>query len=213
VRAVTGRCIAAAAAIAVLGAGCGSSSKSLALEQRLLPPSSFKGYDAVRTFDWPDASGPADEGFGLVRATPAQARGELTKQGFVHGVGELLENARQEHYPVIALRFTTQEGAEAVGAWEHHDLLFPCRESCNTRIGEFTVDGIPGSMGVDRVVRSPTPNGPTVDRWVVTFAKGPVLYIVERSAPVGALENGHDEAVSAANLEYERVKNATFPSS
>jgi hypothetical protein len=206
-------CLAVAATVALLAAGCGSSSKSLTLEQRLLPASSFKGYDVVRTFDWADAYGPAEEGFGLVRATTDQAHDELAKEGFVHGAGELLQNVRQEHYPVMALRFHTQKQAEAVQAWERHDLILPCREACNTRISEFSVDGIPGSMGVDRVVGAPAPNGPTVDRWIVSFVKGPVLYVVERSAEIGKLKNGHDDVEKAAKLEYDRVKDATFPSS
>jgi hypothetical protein len=209
-------CIAAAfaVAVAVCVTGCGGSGKeTLTLKQRLLPASTFEGYDVVRTFDWRDANGPAEEGFGLVRATPSQAASELDAQGFVDGVGELLQNAGQEHYPVIVLRFHTEKQAEAVQSWEHHDLLLPCRHTCNTRISEFTVDGIPGSEGVNRVVGVPTPGGATVDRWVISFVKGPVLYIVERSGDVGMLKNGHNEAVEAANDEYDRVKNASFPSS
>jgi hypothetical protein len=213
VAAVRGCRIAAAATFVLLVAGCGDSSTQLTLKERLLPASSFDGYYPARTFDWAGAEGPAGEGFGLVRATPDQAHDELEKEGFVHGVGELLQNARQEHYPVIILRFHTQQQAEAVGAWEQRDLLLPCREACNTRISKFTVDGIPGSGGVDRVVGAQAPNGPTVDRWIVTFVKGPVLYIVERSADIGTLKNGHDDVVKAAKLQYARVKDATFPSS
>lgn len=206
-------CIATIVAAGVLVTGCGGSDsgKTLTLKQRLLPASTFDGYDVVRTFDWKDSHGPAEEGFGLVRATSGEAVKELDAQGFVNGVGELLQNVRLEHYPVIVLRFHSEKQAEAVQRWEHHDLLLPCRHTCNTQISAFTVDDIPGSMGVNRVVGVSTPNGPTIDRWVISFVKGPVLYIVERSADKGTVKNGHEEAVTAAEREYDRVKDASFP--
>ena|SRR5436190_593881 len=111
---------------------------------------------------------------------------------------------------------STFEGYSAARTfdWQDaHDLLLPCRHTCSTRISRFTVDGIPGSQGVNRIVGVVTPGGPTVDRWVISFVKGPVLYIVERSADAGKLKNGHDDAVEAANREYDRVKDASFPSS
>jgi hypothetical protein len=77
-------------------------------------------------------------------------------------------------------------------------------------VSEFEVSGIPDAKGVKRASQ-PEHEGPPFEAYEVEFADGVFLYVGNVFGKPGAVSV--DDAVSAANKLYDRVKGAPLAGS
>jgi hypothetical protein len=208
---------------AVLAAGCGGADdgdeqqeRPLSVQERLLPPEEIPGFERKKTFDWPDAAAFVTEGIGpaLPRRNSDEAIDVMTEAGFVSGAAEVLSKGSDEHLIVMALQFETPSGASDAVEWLHDQNLKPCIRVCAIAISDLSVDEIPGAKGARRVVTEQRPDAsaadlPPHDRYLIEFADGSFMYVVERASPYTTSEEGdEDDALGAAQKVYDRVKGA-----
>lgn len=194
-------------------AGCGGDddgderrSRPLSVQERLLPAEEMPGFERKRTFDWSDAATFVSEGIGpaLARRNSDEAIDVMTKAGFVSGAAEVLSKGSDENLIVMALQFKTPSGATDAVEWLHDQDLKPCIGVCAIAIGEISVEDIPGAKGARRVVTEQRFDAgetdlPPYDRYLIEFADGSFMYVVERASPYTTPEEGdEDDALDAA---------------
>ena len=211
VRAMLAGVLVAVAGLLPLACGGDEDAEPLQLEQRLPTADDAPGFAEVRTFDWREPEGPVDEGFAFTQDFPEtrdEALETLRDGGYVRGVASVRSRAENDNLVVMVLQLGSEDAAR-----ETMDALYAfeqkrCVEACNVRVSEFDLDGIDGGRGIEKVVGAPIAGqeSPPFDRYVMLFADGPFLYLVERAAPPGSIER--DEAIDAAATLHERVEGA-----
>jgi len=194
--------------------GCGKESAPLALDQRVLTESELPGFrfapNPVQR--WTDANKFARDTHDQdIRATVEEDIKHLQDGGFVAAIANSLGGLDREAEAFsAAVEMGSPEGATDLLDARYEDYISPCPTVCTVSVNEFEVSGIPDAKGVKRASQ-PEHEGPPFEAYEVEFADGVFGYVVNVFGKPGAVSE--DEAVSAANQLYDRVKGAPLPGS
>jgi hypothetical protein len=194
--------------------GCGEETAPLALDQRVLTESELPGFKFAPNpvQRWTDATKFARETHDQdIRATVEEDIKHLQAGGFVAAIANSLGGLDREADAFsAAVEMGSPEGAKDLLDARYQDYISPCPTVCTVSVDEFEVSGIPDAKGVKRASQ-PEHEGPPFEAYEVEFADGVFVYVVNVFGKPGAVSE--DEAVSAANQLYDRVKGAPLPGS
>lgn len=202
------------AGLAVLGSagGCGDDDadkpKAANLTAQLPAATAFPGYREFGRNRWTEA---VDLGAKLHRSEqtlPSVQLNALEDAGFVSGATAEFFGPKDRNHVVSIIQFESSDGAEEFREHQYkEELKQPCAAACSEQGGSVPISGIPGAKGTKQVPAKNPPRDapPPFTAYVVLFAVGPNLYVVEGEG------RGDDpavkgETVKAAEALYARVK-------
>lgn len=137
---------------------------------------------------------------------PSKAIAAIDDAGFEAGAGQLIfpkGGGPQIHVGVAG--FDSSDGAsKAVDYLHEQDLQQPCFAACTVTPRDLTVKGIPNSKAVHQVPNpgKPPPGSEKFERWVIEFAIGPDLYIVDTTGDPGAVPKARFEQGAQQVYQY-----------
>ncbi len=184
----------AASLLMALGAtGCGGGGEEAtpaSLKPLLLPVAQLKPLQLERTFGWDNPTDFTTQGVFLPEATPpSEAIAAMDDANFEAAAGqEMRPKGGSPDVHVDVARFGSADGARQALSYLHgQDLQHPCFASCSVSPRPLTVKGVPSSEGVYQApngIKPPPGSGP-FERYVLEFAIGPDLFIVDANGGPG----------------------------
>jgi hypothetical protein len=199
--------IALAGVCALVACGCGEDKAPLALDQRVLTESELSGFklspNPVQR--WNDVSKFAKDTHDVdIRVTVEENIEQLQAGGFVAAIATSFGAlGREAEAFSAAVQMGSPEAAQDILDQRHQDYTSPCPKVCTVDVSEFEVSDIPNAKGVRRASQ-PDHEGPPFEVFEVEFADGAFVYVVNIVGEPGTVSE--DDAVSAANKLYDRVK-------
>jgi hypothetical protein len=129
----------------------------------------------------------------------------LRRDGFVAGIVKRFEKPREDGAAEsVAVQMRDDKGAAAEAKRQYAFPFLPCPEDpdCAKATDRFEVPGIPGAMGVRKVLK----HRPPLDDVTITFSKGVFAY----SVTAGGAEpfRTPEELIAVARTLYDRVPEA-----
>jgi hypothetical protein len=200
------------ALVVVALTACGEDKAPLALDQRILTQNELPGFkpspDPVQR--WNDASKFAEDTHDVdIRATVEENIKQLRSGGFVAAIANSFGALGQQREAFsAAVQLGSPEAAQDILEQRHEDYISPCPTVCTVSAREFEVSGIPNANGVKRA-SEPGHEGPPFEVYEVEFADGAFVYVVNVGGQPGMVSE--EDAVSAANKLYDRIRGAPLP--